>query len=233
MSSLRPSVPDTLPKDSSTGKTVEPAPWYWPASVPEALSVMDYGPDGQRPEKSPPARNADLGAPGDEVVSVGPEGDGHYFGSGSSLAAAHARGRRRAGTRPAPGDDGTGGRPPAHGGRVPGRPAPPRSVRGAHDAADGKRGRPPEEAAAHVPAAAPSGPLNRSLIVAAAGGALVLLVAGGAVIIPRGRARGWRPAGAPDPAAAPTAEGAPDAPDAPDAGASAAVGEGVPPAGGR
>ncbi|WP_106428822.1 S8 family serine peptidase [Streptomyces sp. AA1529] len=230
---VAPSVPDTLPKDSSTGKTVEPAPWYWPASVPEALSVMDYGPDGQRPEKSPPARNADLGAPGDEVVSVGPEGDGHYFGSGSSLAAAHAAGaaalvRARHPEMTAP--------EVARQLTVAGYPDdPPRlDPYGALTTLlTGKRGRPPEEAAAHVPAAAPSGPLNRSLIVAAAGGALVLLVAGGAVIIPRGRARGWRPAGAPDPAAAPTAEGAPDAPDAPDAGASAPVGEGVPSAGGR
>ncbi|MEK8145866.1 S8 family serine peptidase [Streptomyces sp. M10(2022)] len=35
---------------------------------------------------------ADLAAPGDAVVGIGPKGSGHYIGSGSSLAAANVAG---------------------------------------------------------------------------------------------------------------------------------------------
>lgn len=195
---VAPNVPDTLPKDSSTGKTVQPAPWYWPGAAPGALSVVDYGPGGQRPEDAPPAHNADLGAPGDAVVSVGPTGSGHYFGTGSSLAAAHVAGaaalvRARHPEMKA--------KDVASQLTVAGYPDdPPRlDPYGALTTLlGGKRGTAPQEAAAHVPAAAPSGPVNRALVIAGVGGALVLLVAAGAVVIPRGRARGWRPAGAPE-----------------------------------
>ncbi|MER0481696.1 S8 family serine peptidase [Streptomyces sp. Edi2] len=195
---VAPVVPDTLPKDSNTGKPVQPAPWYWPASAPGVLSVMDYGPDGQRPQDAPRALNADLAAPGDAVVSVGPKGDGHYFGSGSSLAAAHVAGaaalvRARHPKMTA--------QEVARQLTVAGYPDdPPRldPYAALTTLLTDKQGTAPRQAAAHVPAAAPSGPQNRALLIAGACGGLVLLVAGGAVVIPRGRARGWRPAGAPE-----------------------------------
>ncbi|WP_324605199.1 hypothetical protein [Streptomyces sp. NRRL WC-3549] len=46
-----------------------------------------------------------------------------------------------------------------------------------------------------VPPPPPNEPRTRALLVAGVGGGLVLLVAAGAVVIPRGRARNWRPAG--------------------------------------
>ncbi|MGW6912027.1 S8 family serine peptidase, partial [Streptomyces sp. NPDC054940] len=56
----------------------------------------------------------------------------------------------------------------------------------------------PKPADAHVPPAASPQPRHRALIIAGAGGGLVLLVAAGAVVIPRGRARRWQPAGRPE-----------------------------------
>ncbi|MEU3064526.1 hypothetical protein [Streptomyces subrutilus] len=44
-----------------------------------------------------------------------------------------------------------------------------------------------------MPDPAPSAPRQRALVVAAAGGGLVLLVAAAAAVVPRGRARRWRP----------------------------------------
>ncbi|QFR94944.1 S8 family serine peptidase [Streptomyces tsukubensis] len=192
---VAPNVPDFLPKDSGTGKTVAPAPWYWPGAAPGALSVVDYGPGGQRPETAPPAHNADLSAPGDAVVSVGPTGSGHYFGSGSSFAAAHVAGAAalvRARHPKMSAED------VARQLTVAGYPEePPRlDPYGALTALlTDKQGAPPKEAAAHVPPATPTAPRNRALVIASAGGGLLLLVAGGTVVIPRGRARGWRPGG--------------------------------------
>ncbi|MCZ1008366.1 S8 family serine peptidase [Streptomyces lydicus] len=191
---VAPAVPDNLPKDGNTGKPAEPAPWYWPASAPGVLSVMDYGPDGQRPQDAPRALNADLAAPGDAVVSVGPQGDGHYFGSGSSLAAARVAGaaalvRARHPKMTA--------QEVARQLTVAGYPDdPPRldPYAALTTLLTDKQGAAPRQAAAHVPEAAPSGPQNRALLIAGACGGLVLLVAGGAVVIPRGRARaGGRP----------------------------------------
>ncbi|GAA4949201.1 hypothetical protein GCM10023238_14400 [Streptomyces heliomycini] len=53
---------------------------------------MDFGPGGVRQKNAPPAHEPDLSAPGDEMVSVGPGGAGHYIGSGASLAAAGVAG---------------------------------------------------------------------------------------------------------------------------------------------
>ncbi|MFG2887392.1 S8 family serine peptidase [Streptomyces sp. NPDC048297] len=59
---------------------------FWPAAEPGVLSVLDFGADGSRPQGAAVPRHADLAAPGDRVVSVGPGGDGAFTGSGSSLA---------------------------------------------------------------------------------------------------------------------------------------------------
>ncbi|MFJ4895951.1 S8 family serine peptidase [Streptomyces sp. NPDC088788] len=193
---VAPAIPDALPEDGR-GKPAVPAPWYWPASAPGVLSVVDFGPSGQRPEDAPPARVADLGAPGDEVVSVGPEGEGHFFGSGSSFAAAYVAGAAAL----------VRARHPDMTAREVSRQLtvasypddPPRldPYGSLTSLLPDRVGRVPRQPAAHVPGGVPDGPLNRALVVAAACVLLVLVVAGGSVVIPRGRARGWRPAGAP------------------------------------
>lgn len=65
---------------------------YWPASEPGVLSVLDIDAKGQRPTDAPTPLHADLAAPGDGVVGIGPAGKGHYIGSGASLAAAYVAG---------------------------------------------------------------------------------------------------------------------------------------------
>ncbi|GGZ70638.1 hypothetical protein GCM10010371_33270 [Streptomyces subrutilus] len=189
---VAPFAPDALP-DASGGASPAQQPWYWPAAAPQALSVMDYGPGGGRPERAPTAVGADLAAPGDSVVGPGPRGEGHFLGSGSSLAAAHAAGvaalvRSR--------------HPELTAQQVHDRLV----VSGYPDTTprldpyaaltavltDSAAPAPPPPPA-RVPDPAPSAPRQRALVVAAAGGGLVLLVAAAAAVVPRGRARRWRP----------------------------------------
>lgn len=195
---VAPVGPDFLPRDGNTGETVEPASWYWPASAPGVLSVIDYGPDGTRPDSAPALDGADLAAPGDAVVSVGPKGSGHYIGSGSSLAAAHVAGAAALVRARYPEMSAaevarqlTVAAYPSDTPRVDPYAA-------LSSLLTDKQGATPKPAAAHVPPAASAQPRHRALIIAGAGGGLVLLVAAGAVVIPRGRARRWRPAGARD-----------------------------------
>ncbi|BFO15463.1 hypothetical protein SHKM778_18510 [Streptomyces sp. KM77-8] len=54
--------------------------------------MVDFGPSGVRQKSAPPAYRPALSAPGSEMVSVAPEGSGHYIGSGASLAAAAVAG---------------------------------------------------------------------------------------------------------------------------------------------
>ncbi|PWI13059.1 peptidase [Streptomyces sp. Act143] len=191
---VAPLAPDALTKDRS-GQPVTPEPWYWPAAAPGVLAVTDFGPDGKRPDNAPVVSGADLAAPGDGVVGIGPAGKGHYIGSGASLAAAHVAGaaaqvRARY--------------PELSAAEVSRRlteaaypAAPPRLDPYAALSAvlPDSPGTPPRPAAAVVPAAAATGPRNRALVVAAGSAAVVALVAAAAVVIPRGRARGWRAAG--------------------------------------
>ncbi|MFI0508363.1 S8 family serine peptidase [Streptomyces sp. WSLK1-5] len=65
---------------------------YWPAADPGVLSVLDLDAEGSRPAHAPSPLRADLAAPGDGVVGIGPSGKGHYIGSGASLAAAYVAG---------------------------------------------------------------------------------------------------------------------------------------------
>lgn len=191
---VAPLAPDALPKDRATGDLVRPQPWYWPAAAPGVLAVTDYGPDGGRPDNAPVVSGADLAAPGDAVVGLGPRGKGHFIGSGASLAAAHAAGAAALVRARYPEMSAaevsrqlTEAAYPA---------APPRlDPYAALTAvlAEGP-GATPRPAKAVVPAAVSPEPRRRALIVAAVGAGVLLLVAALAVVVPRGRARGWRPA---------------------------------------
>ncbi|MFJ2783966.1 MULTISPECIES: S8 family serine peptidase [unclassified Streptomyces] len=192
---VAPYAPDALPRDRATGRTVRPAPWYWPSAVPGVLTVMDHGPDGTRPKNAPPPAGADLAAPGDAVVSVGPAGAGHFIGSGSSFAAANVAGaaalvrsRHPRMTAAQVARQLVAAAYPA----VPPRVDPYAALTAV---LPGERAAPPGAPPVTIPPEASSEPRRRALWIAGAGGALALLVAGAAVVIPRGRARGWRPAG--------------------------------------
>ncbi|MGW1720955.1 S8 family serine peptidase, partial [Streptomyces sp. NPDC002156] len=89
---VAPVAPDAPAVNPGTGRTVPAAPVYWPAAAPGVVSVLDFGPDGGRPEDAPQVAGAALAAPGDSVVGVGPAGTGHFIGSGSSFAAAQVAG---------------------------------------------------------------------------------------------------------------------------------------------
>ncbi|WP_371660029.1 S8 family serine peptidase [Streptomyces sp. NBC_00280] len=192
---VAPLAPDTLPKDRATGDLVAAEPWYWPAAAPGVLAVTDYGPDGGRPDNAPVVSGADLAAPGDSVVGLGPRGKGHFIGSGASLAAAHTAGAAALVRARHPEMSAaevsrqlTEAAYPA---------APPRLDPYAALTAvlAENAGAVPRPARAVVPAAVSEEPRRRALVVAAVGAGVLLLVAALAVVVPRGRARGWRPAG--------------------------------------
>ncbi|RRR78766.1 S8 family serine peptidase [Streptomyces sp. RP5T] len=191
---VAPAAPDVVP-EGPDGKPDTRARKYWPAAVPEVLSVVDYGPAGTRPQGAPAVLAPDLAAPGDSVVGIGPEGSGHFIGSGSSLAAAH----------------------------VAGAAALIRSYQPALSAADVSRRlleaaypdgvpkldvyagltavlptRAPaaeaEAAPAHLPPAASDEPRERSLLLGGVALVVAVLVGAAMVIVPQGKRRGWRPA---------------------------------------
>ncbi|MFI9833625.1 S8 family serine peptidase [Streptomyces sp. NPDC051913] len=188
---VAPLAPDALAKDRS-GQVVKPEPWYWPAAAPGVLAVTDFGPDGKRPGNAPVVSGADLAAPGDGVVGIGPAGEGHYIGSGASLAAAHVAGAAAQ----------VRARYPELSAAEVSR----RLTEAAYPAAPPRldpyaaltavlpetSGTVPSPEAAVVPRAASVEPRNRALVVAAGSAGLVALVVAAALVIPRGRARGWR-----------------------------------------
>ncbi|MFD9430147.1 S8 family serine peptidase [Streptomyces sp. NPDC060002] len=194
---VAPVAPDTLPVDPGTGRTASAAPVYWPAAAPGAVSVLDFGPDGGRPEGAPQVAGADLAAPGDSVVGVGPAGTGHFIGSGSSFAAAQAAGAAALVRARYPG---LSAAETAHRLTSVAYPALPARLDAyaslsAVLAGAGSRGAVPVAGPAESVASAPAGPRGRALLVAGVAVGVVVLVAAGAVVLPRGRARGWRAAG--------------------------------------
>ncbi|MDN3354801.1 S8 family serine peptidase [Actinomadura sp. DC4] len=211
---VAPAVPDAVPATTGTGTTgtgttgttgtgtggttgggAAIAQPYFPAFIPQVVSVMDFGADGSRPKDAPPVFNTDLAAPGDAMVSVGPKGTGHFIGSGSSLAAACVAG--------------TAALVRAYQPQLTAAEVAKRLVASAYPAAkpildpyaavaavSSTAGSPPRpEGAVRMPDRASEGPRHRALIIASVGGGLVALVAAAAVVIPLGRARRWRPAG--------------------------------------
>ncbi|MER8223590.1 S8 family serine peptidase [Streptomyces sp. NPDC094143] len=189
---VAPAVPDSVPDDADTGEPIRPRP-YWPAFAPRVLSVVDHGPGGARPQEAPEVFAADLAAPGGAVVSLGPRGAGHYIGSGSSLAAAHVAGAAALLRAYHPRLDAAevSRRLVAFGYPADVPQLDPYAALTAVPA--GAPGRRPNLADVTPPERPATAPRTRALVVAAVGTALVLLVAALGAVIPRGRARGWRP----------------------------------------
>ncbi|MFI8190140.1 S8 family serine peptidase [Streptomyces sp. NPDC085946] len=194
---VAPAAPDAVPREEQGPDGEMPEGPYWPAAAPGALAVVDFGPGGVRQRNAPPAHEPDLSAPGSEMVSVGPEGTGHYIGSGASLAAAGVAGAaalvrayhpdltaaevtRRLLDTAYPSDT-------------------PRLDPYAALSLVQDRAEPPAPSAvpARMPVPADPAPHHRSLTIAAVGLATVLLLAALAAVVPRGRTRNWRPPTAP------------------------------------
>ncbi|MFJ6016957.1 S8 family serine peptidase [Streptomyces sp. NPDC092952] len=185
------------PAGSPAGREPVPPRDYWPAAAPGVLSVIDMDARGGRPDSAPAARSADLAAPGDGVVGVGPRGTGHFIGSGASFAAGYVAGAAALvrSAHPELSAAGTARRlaRTAYPADVP-RLDPYAAVTSVQDAAAAPR------AVRDDSVVLPSGDrgegaARRAVWIAAAGVSLVLLVAWAALAAPRGRARGWRPAG--------------------------------------
>ncbi|MFJ7078528.1 S8 family serine peptidase [Streptomyces sp. NPDC098781] len=192
---VAPAAPDVAPTDPGTGQPDPIARPYFPAFIPQVLSVMDHGPGGARPESAPEAFAPDLSAPGDEVVSVGPRGAGHYIGSGSSLAAAGAAGAAALVRDRYPELTVAEVSRRLQGAAYPASVPVLDPFAALSIVLPAQQAPLPGPGRARVAKATPEGPRVRALAIAGGFGALVLLVAAAAVVIPRGRARSWRPAG--------------------------------------
>ncbi|MER6165616.1 S8 family serine peptidase [Streptomyces violaceorubidus] len=189
-------VPD--PPKNVVGETPVPRD-YWPAAYPGVLSVLDLDVQGVRKDDALLPVQADLAAPGDGVVGVGPRGGGHFVGSGASLAAGYTAGAAALVRSVFPGmsaqqvarrlvstaypdyvprlDAYAAVASVADGGTKEAG-----ATTGAHDQAVRMPDHSQRERATRT-----------AVLVAAAGLALVLLVGWAAVAVPRARARGWRP----------------------------------------
>ncbi|MCW2900178.1 MAG: putative secreted in-like serine protease [Streptosporangiaceae bacterium] len=193
---VAPAAPDVAPAPAGAATPDTTARPYYPAFIPQVVAVEDYGPDGSRPKGAPDVFAADLAAPGDAVVSVGPKGPGRFIGSGSSLAAASAAGAAALVRAYQP--------------LLTAAQVERRLVATAYPAAtpildtyaavasvsSTVTGTPPEPAASvRMPGHVSSAPRNRALIIAAVGGGLLALAVAAAAVAPLGRARHWRPAG--------------------------------------
>ncbi|WP_327179808.1 S8 family serine peptidase [Streptomyces sp. NBC_01335] len=190
-------VPDA-PTGSESSGTAAPAPRdFWPAAQDGVLSVLDVAVDGKRPTGSYETGSADLAAPGDGVVGIGPEGSGHYIGSGASLAAGFAAGAAALvrSAHPELSAEQTARRltATAYPDVVP-RLDPYAAVTGVADAPVAARAPAAERPgpALRLPEDTGAGPAGRAVLIASVAAVVVLLVAWAAVVVPRGRARGWR-----------------------------------------
>nr|WP_231406004.1 S8 family serine peptidase [Streptomyces clavuligerus] len=192
---VAPAVPDVAPRGAGGRPDTRTRP-YWPARLPQVLSVVDHGPDGGRSKNAPAALAPDLSAPGGAVVGIGARGSGHFIGSGASLAAAHVAGAAALLRAYRPDLDAaatarrlTEAAYPDHTPRL--------DIYAGLTAllADGPAPAEKSPEPAVVVPSASGEPRGRALLIGGGALALVLLVGTAMVVVPRGKARGWRPAG--------------------------------------
>ncbi|MDK0524592.1 S8 family serine peptidase [Streptomyces sp. ML-6] len=174
-----------------------------PAALPGVLAVSSVGPGGKVPEEPGGAKGRRtrpvLSAPGESVTGPGPGGAGQFVGRGDAVAGAFVSGaaalvlsyhprltadqlahRLRSTAYGAAGD-------------APGIVDPVRALSAVLPEEHERAAAGPKDAAtAVVPPPAPPETRDRALVVAASAGAVSLLVAFLAVVLPRGRRRGWR-----------------------------------------
>ncbi|MEV5387083.1 S8 family serine peptidase [Streptomyces sp. NPDC052721] len=194
---IAPAAPDAVPREELGPDGEPPRGPYWPAALPGVLSVVDFGPDGARQQKAPPAYQPDIEAPGGSMVSVGPRGTGHYIGSGASLAAACAAGAAALVRAHHPEMSAeqtsrqlTEASYPSDTPRLDPYAAMSTVLPAAHGRGGLEAAKPP---AARMAASADSGPRAWGFGIAGVCLAVVLLVGAAGVVIPRGRSRGWLP----------------------------------------
>jgi type VII secretion-associated serine protease mycosin len=180
----------------------QPGPSY-PAGFPETLAVGGIDANGARSE--PAGARVDLVAPATSVVSVGPGGDGHFTGTGASLAAAFVAGTAALVTTYHPGLSVAGlvSRLKASAYRVGAAVPDPEYGYGIVDPAGAVGALLPAQG---TPTGAPASALRmppvvgqpeRPVAFTVAGGllAVLALVGVGLLVRPSGRRRAWRPGG--------------------------------------
>ncbi|GAA1027976.1 MULTISPECIES: type VII secretion-associated serine protease mycosin [Amycolatopsis] len=186
----------------------------YPAAYPKVLAVAAVGPDSQRASFSAVGDYVDIAAPGVNVLSLAPGGSGHVLGSGTSFAAPFVAGTAALVRARYP--DLTAAQvkhrleaTADHPASVLPSPAVGWGVVNPYAAVS--RILPEEHGAAAVPARlttvagpapAPSLGAGNAAALVVGGSAAVLGVCAlaGALIVPRGRSRGWRPTGFEQPA---------------------------------
>ncbi|WP_043678260.1 S8 family serine peptidase [Streptomyces xylophagus] len=187
-------VPDT-PATATSATDSPPARDYYPAADEGVLSVLDVDVDGKRPTGAYTTDSAAISAPGDGVVGIGPKKDGHYIGSGASLAAGFVAGAaalvRSVHPELTAAQTASLLRTSAYPADVP-RLDPYAAVTSvltpASAPARGDAGSP-----VRLPADEAAGPLRRALWPASLGLAVIIAVVWAGLVLPRGRRLGWRP----------------------------------------
>ncbi|MGW2180941.1 S8 family serine peptidase [Streptomyces sp. NPDC001732] len=175
----------------------------YPAALPGVLAVSSVGPGGETPEEPGTVRGRRtrpvLSAPGVSVTGPGPGGAGQFVGHGDAVAGAFVSGAaalvlsyhpRLTAEQLAHRLEST-----AYGaaGDAPGIVDPVRALSAVLPEEHARPAAGPENApAAAVPPLDPPHARDRALVVAASAAAVSLLVAFLAVVLPRGRRRGWR-----------------------------------------
>ncbi|WP_406841745.1 S8 family serine peptidase (plasmid) [Streptomyces sp. AHU1] len=191
---VAPAVPDTAasPQGSSESQPLK----AWPAVQAGVLSVLDVGQNGLRPQNAPQPVGADLAAPGDGVVGIGPHGSGHFIGTGSSFATAYVGGVAALVRSSHP--DWSAAQTArclvatAYPADVP-RLDPYAALTLALPT-DSKPAAAQDKSAVHLTFPPSQGPvLHRALLISGLGFSLGLLVIWAAVIVPRGQRRRWSP----------------------------------------
>lgn len=195
---VAPVAPDLAPQDEDTGQDDPTARPYFPAFIPQVVSVVDTGPKGGRPENAPEPFAPDLSAPGDGVVSIGPGGTGHFIGSGSSMAAAQVAGSAALVRARYPeltaAQTADQLQQTAYPSDVP-RLDPYAALSSVGGPGSGPTDGVRRQEAVAPPKAVSQTPRNRALVLAAGAFVLVALLAAAVVVVPRGRARRWRASG--------------------------------------